>query len=209
MKYIEFPDGKHYEVLYKRYFEKGVEYVGKYALDGSALDLCGGTGRLSKYLRDTGHNVTYLDRCEKMCLLDESFPKIISTVEEFAVSAYTFDNIMCMQAINYWFNSTDIASFAKRVNKRFVFNTFINRPKTETTVREYVIDGVLFKEIYYMNGNIVCHSQESYSDGNLIDKHYTEFEYIPVESFVEKLNPYFNIEIIKNNGSALFICDKK
>lgn len=209
MKYIEFPDGEKYEKLYKRYFLKGVEYVGKHALEGTALDLCGGTGRLSKYLRETGHDVTYLDRCKQMCLLDDSYVKIISTVEDFANSDISFDNILCMQAINYWFNTVDIAAFVQRVNKRFVFNTFINRPNTEETVREDLIDGLLFKETYHMNGNVVCHKQECYCENTLIDSHYTEFMYIPIETFVTNLSPYFNIQIIKNKGSALFICDKK
>ena len=209
MKYVEFPAGEKYETLYKRYFEKGVEYVGMHAVSGSALDLCGGTGRLSKYLREKGHDVTYLDRCEQMCLLDASYPKIISTVEDFANSDLVFDNILCMQAINYWFHTVDISAFANRVNKRFVFNTFINRPKTEKTVREYVIDGLSFKEIYHMDGETVCHCQECYCDNILVDSHYTEFLYIPVETFIEKLKPYFNVNVIRNKGSALFICDKK
>ena len=114
-----------------------------------------------------------------------------------------------MQAINYWFHTVDIAAFAQRVNKRFVFNTFINRPQDEETIREYVIDDLFFKEVYHMNGNIVCHRQECYYNDNFLDSHYTEFMYIPMEEFVEKLSPYFEIDIVKNKGSALFICDKK
>ena len=209
MKYIEFPEGNEYESLYKRYFQKGVEYVGQHAVGETVLDLCGGTGRLSEYLKNNGYSVTYLDRCEQMCLLDASYPKIITTVEDFAKSGYSFDSILCMQAINYWFNSVDIAAFADCVNKRFVFNTFINRPRDEETVREYEIDGITFKEIYHMSGDTICHRQESYFDGELISSHYTEFEYIPVSAFYNKLEPYFKIKVIRNGGSALFICDKK
>ncbi len=60
-----------------------------------------------------------------------------------------------------------------------------------------------------MAGNTVCHRQESYLNGELVDSHYTEFEYIPVSEFCNKLEPYFNVEVIKSGGSALFICDKK
>ena len=62
MKYPKYTD---YEEMYKRYFNKGVEYLidkGELKREDKVLDICGGNGRLTRELLKKCSDVSYLDR---------------------------------------------------------------------------------------------------------------------------------------------------
>lgn len=211
-KKLAFPNGKDYEFLYAKYFDKGVEYIAKQISGKKVLDLCGGTGRLSQYLYDKGYDITYLDICERMCLLDKNIPRIISTVEDFAKNENEiFDSIVCMQAINYWFNTTDIEALSKHINVggKLVFNTFVNAPIDDKTIKRYKYEDYDYEEEYVFEHNIIKHYQRVYKKEQLLDEHYTEFDYISMDVFLEKLKDHFDVNILSNQNSALFVCTKK
>jgi len=211
-KELAFPKGEDYEFLYSRYFDKGVDYIVNYVEGTKVLDLCGGTGRLSKKLIEHGYDVTYLDICERMCLLDKSVPRIISTVEDFAKSeGVVFDSIVCMQAINYWFKTTDINSLAEHIKTggKLIFNTFINKPSDEVSHKRYEKGQYQYDEEYWVENNLIKHYQRVFKNSIKVDEHYTEFDYISIEEYLNKLKYSFDVKVVTNSGSAIFVCTKK
>ena len=62
---MKYPHYSIYENLYKRFFNKGVQYLideGNIQADDKILDICGGNGRLTKELKKLCQNVSYLDQ---------------------------------------------------------------------------------------------------------------------------------------------------
>lgn len=211
-KQFAFPKGKDYEFLYARYFDKGVDYIANYIVGNKVLDLCGGTGRLSKKLTDEGYDVTYLDICERMCLLDKSVPRIISTVEDFAKSdGLVFDSIVCMQAVNYWFKTTDIDALAKHIRPggKLIFNTFVNRPSDEVSYKRYKRDEYQYEEEYWVEDNVIKHYQRVFLNNKKIGEHYTEFDYISIDEYLNKLKNFFDVQFLFDGGSAIVIATRK
>ena len=61
---MNYPHYSIYQNLYKRFFNKGVQYFIDEAdiqVDDNILDICGGNGRLTKELKKLCQNVSYLD----------------------------------------------------------------------------------------------------------------------------------------------------
>lgn len=211
MKYPKYTD---YENMYKRYFKKGVSYlIEKADLKSSdkALDICGGNGRLTKELKKKCDNVSYLDREADM---------IPSELKELGINVYNEDiesfvnnsnekytKVFCEQAINYWLLSINIEKFSNIFEKNglFVFNTFSKKPSVKPMIKEYEIENINYLEISYLVNNKVEHIQirEGYAP------HFTEFDWISKEQYLELLSPYFNLEIIDDGKSALYICKRK
>lgn len=211
MKYPKYTD---YENMYKRYFKKGVNYlIEKADLKSSdkALDICGGNGRLTKELKKKCDNVSYLDKEADM---------IPSELKELGINIYNEDiesfvnhsnekytKVFCEQAINYWLLSINIEKFSNIFEKNglFVFNTFSKKPSVKPMIKEYEIENISYLEISYLVNDKVEHIQirEGYTP------HFTEFDWISKEQYVELLSPYFDLELIDDGKSALYICKRK
>lgn len=211
MKYPKYTD---YEKMYKRYLDKGVSYLIEKAdlkKEDNILDICGGNGRLTKELRKKCENVSYLDKESDMIPddLEELGVKVYNEdIESFVNhSEEKYNTVFCEQAINYWLLNIDIEKFSNIFvpNGLFIFNTFSNKPTTNPIIKKYGIDGINYLEISYLVGNKVEHIQirEGYKP------HFTEFDWISKEQYVKLLSPYFDLELIDNGKSSLYVCKRK
>lgn len=211
MKYPKYTD---YEKMYKRYFEKGVRYfIDKADLkeDDKVLDICGGNGRLTKELRKKCNDISYLDKEADM--IPDELKKLGIKVFHEDIESFIhhtekkYHKVFCEQAINYWLLNTDIKQFSTifEPNGLFIFNTFSMKPTTKPMIRQYEIDGINYLEVSYLVNHKVEHIQirEDYPP------HFTEFDWIPKEQYIELLSPYFDIELIDNGKSSLYICKRK
>lgn len=211
MKYPKYSD---YEKMYKRYFDKGVEYfIEKADLKPSdkVLDICGGNGRLTKELKQKCSNVSYLDK-ESDMIPDELKQLGINVynedIENFVNhSKDKYTKVFCEQAVNYWLLNIDIKKFSNIFDKNglFIFNTFSNKPSFKPMLKEYVIEDTNYLEISYLVNNKVEHIQ--IREG--FPPHFTEFDWISKEQYIELLSPYFDLELIDDGKSSLYICKRK
>ena len=211
MKYPKYTD---YEKMYKRYFDKGVNYLIEKAnleKEDKDLDICGGNGRLTKELIKRCDNVSYLDQEPDMTPDDLQALGIKvynEDIENFVNhSAEKYNKVFCEQAINYWLLNIDIERFSSifEANGLFIFNTFSNKPTSEPMIKQYEIDGIHYLEISYLVNNKVEHIQirEGYAP------HFTEFDWISKEQYEELLSPYFDLELTDNGKSALYLCKRR
>lgn len=211
MKYPKYTD---YEKMYKRYFDKGVSYLIEKAnlkKEDKVLDICGGNGRLTKEL---------IKKCESVSYLDKEYDMIPDELEKLGVKVYNediesfvnhseekYDKVFCEQAINYWLLNIDIEKFSDifEINGLFIFNTFSNKPTIKPMIKQYEIDEINYLEISYLVNNKVEHIQirEGYGP------HFTEFDWISKEQYIELLSPYFDLELIDNGKSSLYVCKRK
>lgn len=211
MKYPKYTD---YENMYKRYFEKGVSYLIEKAdlnFSDKALDICGGNGRLTKELKKKCNNVSYLDKEADM---------IPSELKELGINVYNEDvesfvnhskekytKVFCEQAVNYWLLNINIEKFSNIFEKDglFIFNTFSNKPSVKPMIKEYEIENINYLEISYLVNNKVEHIQirEGY------EPHFTKFDWISKEQYIQLLSPYFDLELIDDGKSAIYICKRK
>lgn len=211
---MKYPRYDIYEKLYKRYFKKGVNYLIEQANlknDDKVLDLCGGNARLTRELKRVCLDVTYLDQEKDMIPddLESSGIKVINkSVQDFLnTNDEKFDKVFCEQAVNYWLLHIDINKFSKIFNKDalFIFNTFSNKPSSIPMIKEYNLDEISYLEISYLVGESVHHVQ--IREG--FEPHFTTFDWISEEQYKKLLSPYFDIKIIDDGKSALYICRRK
>ena len=211
---MKYPKYEVYEKMYKRYFDKGVNYLIEKAMlkqDDKVLDLCGGNGRLTKELLKKCDDVSYLDREVDM------IPKELKSlgvkvynedVESFVEhSKEKYNKVFCEQAINYWLLNINVEKFSKIFlpNGMFIFNTFSKKPSTKPMIKEYEIEGINYLEISYLVDNKVEHIQirEGYSP------HVTEFDWISKEKFEDLFSPYFEITLFDDGKSSLYVLRRK
>lgn len=211
MKYPRYTD---YEKMYKRYFNKGVDYLIEKANlkeDDKVLDICGGNGRLTKELIKKCKDISYLDKESDM--IPDKLKKLGIKVYNEDVESFVnctnekYNKVFCEQAINYWLLNINVESFSNIFlpNGLFIFNTFSNKPPTKPMIKQYEIEKINYLEISYLVGNKVEHIQirEGYP------AHFTEFDWISKEQFQELLSPYFDLELIDNGKSSLYKCKRK
>lgn len=211
MKYPKYTD---YEKMYKRYFNKGVEYlidIADLQNKDKVLDICGGNGRLTKELLIRCDDVSYLDRESDM--IPEDLGKLGIKVYNEDIESFVnhskekYSKVFCEQAINYWLLNINIEKFSNIFlpNGLFIFNTFSSMPTKIPMIKQYNIDGINYLEISYLVNNKVEHIQirEGYPP------HFTEFDWIPKEQYSELLSPYFTIERYDNGKSSLYKCMRK
>lgn len=211
---MKYPKYYIYENLYKRYFLKGVDYLIKEAnlsANDKVLDICGGNGRLTKELLKFTNDVSYLDKEKDM---------IPPNLEQIGVNVYNtsienfinetnekYTKVFCEQAINYWLLNIDINRFSNLFEKDglFIFNTFSNKPSIKPMIKEYVLDDINYLEISYLIDNKVYHIQvcEGY------EPHFTVFDWISKDQYLELLAPYFEVNIKDNGKSSLYLCKRK
>ena len=211
---MKYPHYEVYENLYKRYFEKGVDYLilpANLKENDIALDICGGNGRLSKEIFKRTKFVTYLDKEKNMTpknLENLGIQVINESVEKFVkTNKQKFTKVFCEQAINYWLKKIDIKLFSNifESGALFIFNTFSVKPSEKPMIKNYNIDGKDYLEISYLTNNKVNHIQicENYAP------HFTQFDWISKEEYFKILSPYFEINLIENNKSSLYICKRR
>lgn len=207
---MKYPRYDVYEAMYKRYFKKGVDYLVNEAdlkTSDKVLDLCGGNGRLTLELKRKVDDVTYVDQEKDMTpsyLIDAGIKVINQRVEDFVHNIHEkYDKVFCEQAVNYWLKNIDVLELAKILNKNglFIFNTFAHKPSNKPMIKEYIIDEISYLEISYLVDNKVQHVQirEGYKP------HFTEFDWISEEEFKRLLSPYFDVKVILNAKSALYV----
>lgn len=211
---MKYPSYLEYEKIYKRYLSKGVNYLIELTdikKDDKVLDLCGGNGRLTKELLKYSNDVSYLDKEEDMIpieLMDLGINVYNEDIKEFIKHHNKkYDKVFCMQAVNYYLNDIDIEKFSELFNKEgeFIFNTFKNKPSNKPLVKEYTIDDDNYLEVSYLVNDEVYHIQ--IKEGHL--PHFTKFNYISKEKYVELLSPYFDLNIIETEKTSVYICKKK
>lgn len=211
---MKYPKYKDYEKMYKRYFDKGVDYLIEKAnicKDDKVLDLCGGNGRLTRKLKLLCDSVSYVDQEKDMIpenLELEGIKVYNYSIQDFVnINSVKYDKVFCQQAVNYWLLSVDIEKFSNmfEANGLFVFNTFSRKPSTKATIKEYVIDDINYLEISYLMGKEVNHIQ--IREG--LEPHFTKFDWISEDEYRKILSPYFDIEIDDNGTSAIYVCRRK
>lgn len=211
---MKYPHYSIYENLYKRFFNKGVQYFIDEAdiqVDDKILDICGGNGRLTKDLKRHCENVSYLDQEKDMIpedLKSLGIKVYNNSIENFVETTNEkYSKVFCEQAINYWLLNIDIEKFSNIFEKDgcFIFNTFSCKPQIKPMVKEYEMENKKFLEISYLVNEKVYHIQicEGY------EPHFTTFDWISEETYLKLLSPYFNIQIKDNGKSALYICKRK
>lgn len=211
MKYPKYTD---YEKMYKKYFDKGVDYLLEKAnidKDDKVLDLCGGNGRLTRRLKDLYDDVSYVDQEKDMIpdtLIDDGIKVYNYSIQDFVnVNNIKYDKVFCQQAVNYWLLNVNIEKFSNmfKSGSLFIFNTFSRKPSTKAVIKEYVIDDVNYLEISYLVDKEVIHVQ--IREG--FEPHFTKFDWISEEEYRNLLSPYFDIEINDNGTSAIYICKRR
>ena len=211
---VKYPRFEVYEKLYKRYFNKGVDYLvdeGNISCDDKVLDLCGGNGRLTRKLTTLTNDVTYVDQESDMIpndLANLGVNVINMSVQDFVDNnKEKFNKVFCEQAINYWLLNIDVAKFSNIVTKNglFIFNTFSSKPSEKPMIKEYIIDDISYIEISYLVGKQVHHIQIRED----FEPHFTVFDWISEDEYKRLLSTYFDIKVIDNGKSALYICRRK
>lgn len=211
---MKYPKYKDYEKMYKRYFDKGVDYLintTEINKNDKVLDLCGGNGRLTRRLKDLCDDVSYVDQEKDMIpdtLTDDGIKVYNYSIQDFVnISNVKYDKVFCQQAVNYWLLSIDVEKFSNifKNGGLFIFNTFSKKPSTKATIKEYVIDDVNYLEISYLISKEVNHIQ--IREG--FEPHFTKFDWISEDEYKKILSPYFDIEIDDNGTSAIYVCRRK
>ena len=72
-------------------------------------------------------------------------------------------------------------------------------------VKSYTIDSLDYLEISYLVDGKVYHIQVC--EG--LEPHFTIFYWISKEEYIQLLSPYFNVKIVDNEKSSLYICKRK
>ncbi len=211
---MKYPKYKDYEKMYKRFFNKGVNYlIDKTTIqrEDKVLDICGGNGRLTKELLKLCNDVSYLDK-EKDMIPDE-LEKLGAKVYNEDIESFVshakekYNKVFCEQAINYWLLYIDVEKFSNIFSSDglFIFNTFSNKPPTTPLIKKYTIDNKQYVEISYLVNNTVEHIQ--IREG--FPPHVTEFDWISKDKYYELLSPYFDIELFDDGKSSLYVCKRK
>lgn len=211
---MKYPHYSIYENLYKRFFNKGVQYLINEAdiqdYD-KILDICGGNGRLTRKLKSLCNDVSYLDQEKDMIPEDLEGLGIEvynTSIENFVnTTNKKFSKVFCEQAINYWLLNIDIEKFGSIFEKDglFIFNTFSNKPPIKPMTKQYEIENKNYLEISYLVNEKVYHIQVC--EG--LAPHFTIFDWISEETYLKLLSPYFDIKIKDNGKSAVYICKRK
>ena len=166
------------------------------------LDLCGGTGVISRQALQRGaKSVVLWDLNPRNVFSDPRLTAIKASAEELE-GENLYDVIVCRQSIGYLNLSKVLPRLrtALRPGGKFVFNTF-DRPRWGQA--SYVLDGKRYFEASGHFGRTVFHVQVGLGTG--IDL--TFFRWYPIPQLTEELQKHFS-EIRKVNVGASwkFMC---
>jgi SAM-dependent methyltransferase len=218
-----------YKLLYSRFLVRHPRELlnaGLMKRGDLVLDLCAGsTGRASLYAIKSGakgvssvdldpHVMKLKDINDRITPFNESVSSFLSRYKDIRRYFYqdndrngVFDLAICQQGVNYWFSKNNIRMLSRILKKggMFVFNTFNVEPSSTVTHKNYVINGCSYVEVWQRIGNIVYHAQ--FVDGHA--PHYTEFEWIPENIFMDVLSLYFrDVSVIYDRATTIWRCTK-
>jgi len=215
---MKYPNYKTYEILYKNHFKRTpMDLILKAGLNlgDTIFDVCGGGGRLSSMACDLGYSVVYLDAEKRMMSSELNEKNIIYfnlPIEKFLKEESLkykeyFKAIFCQQAINYWFNNIDMKDISNLLKHRgkFIFNTFNRKPSEEKRIKNYNINDIDYSEVINFKNNKIYHIQRCRN----LQEHKTVFPWISEEEFLNKLNPYFSVDIENDKLTSIYICTKR
>lgn len=207
-----YPIGKDYEVMYRKYFRRSpLELINLVKINkgDKIVDLCGGTGRLTKELLKMDCETTYVDASTCMIL-----PELLDRVERIHMGAEIFfewcenkyNGVFCQQGVNYWLTEETAKLLAKIIvfGGFFVFNTFWRRPNDIPTMSSYEINDKRYVEVAYHINGMVHHVQccEGYPP------HITQFAYISPEEIKEWLGKYFKLTEHKKGNTVIWHAER-
>lgn len=220
-----YPEGHLYEALYAKYIHKRpvtdlVDRAGDIR-DKRVLDICCGTGRLMKECIARGATVVGVDASADMTAslckwLKENAPQHflhITDIGAFLMQKVgspgtpRYDMVFCRQAVNYWLYGEYAALLARCIipGGKFIFNTFSKEVGEVPVVKEYEFQQAKFVEVSWREANIVHHVQ--IREG--LPPHTTKFRWISPSKFKEMLSPHFDIEVVSDGGTDIYICTRK
>ena len=180
-----------YETLYARWLDRPgslLDWGGYEPAKHNLLDLCGGTGAVSRAARARGGCVTLLDlnpRC-----VDPSVETIRGRAEDLPVLLYdrSWNFIVCRQALGYLKLPELVRALycSMPADGIFVCNTFV-RPKW--SIRPYRFNGRWYLEASGYFGKRVFHLQAMIGDYDV-----TAFRWYSTHDIVSAFAPCFTLE---------------
>jgi len=213
---MKYPDYNVYDVLYRNYFARNPKELIDLAFQNGlkensiVADFCGGGGRLTNLLNSPPYNlkVVYVDQESKMIPKNLNATVYNCNVEKF-IHLYKnkLNAIFCQNAVTYWFNKINVKDLHDKLeqNGLFVFNSFLTKPPFTPTIKKYQLQDKNYAEISYSIDDKIFHVQtcEGY------EPHFTVFDYISENQFIEKLNSYFDVKVVKSEKTGIFICQRR
>jgi SAM-dependent methyltransferase len=212
--------GNEYRLLYRTWFGRRplsdlLSHAGD--LTGKkVLDLCGGTGELSRAALEAGAAyVIYVDHAPNMIDGDlkekyKNFSALKCTVAEGVkeIGAGAIDVALCRQGVNYWFDDASVGQLSLVLSRGgvFIFNTFHVEPDISPRTKEYAIDGIGYAEVSWMRyDGMVEHVQAR--EG--MAPHCSTFQWIPPEQFTRVLKKHFVSHASEQRrSSTTWVCRK-
>ena len=195
-----------YDSLYARWLDKPgilLDLCGYDPMSHKLLDLCGGTGAVSREA---------LRRGAKWVALADLNPRVsdikeVSTLRCHAEDAHryfnleTFDRVVLRQALGYLHLEDTFRSVYHLLKPggRFAFNSF-SRPKWAW--KSYEHEGVKFREASGYLGKTVVHLQMR----SLLKWDVSVFRWHTEDEIRAALNPYFVWDEISSGGSTRWVC---
>ena len=217
---MNYPSWEIYETLYARYLTRSVTEMIDAAggVEGKkVVDLCGGTGRLAEEcVKQKAGGVCLVDACPEMWGrlrgIDNCPVEIFSESVQLFLSRCVrqFDVVFCRQAVNYWLNDEIMQPLVRRVRKGgvFVFNTFNTQPSSDPMVKQYEMCDPPRKYVevssFHPETQVVYHSQSCTG----LPMHTTSFKWISPEDFHTLLSPHFDISVIRDGKTSMYLCEK-
>jgi ubiquinone/menaquinone biosynthesis C-methylase UbiE len=212
-----------YDKLYAKYLgdPEKILRIAKYdpKKDHMVLDLCGGTGVVSKTMIDMGAEDSILvdinPRAGFGYIVEYKGKKIFQhpvKAENFNFHEdRQFDLIVCRQAVNYLDINRAFKNVADHLlpDGRFVFNTFEKAKRLVS--KEYYLNGWRFNETSVKIFNRIFHLQRRNERNSGIEFDISVFRHIPKEKLVKALlmAGFKSINIIYDGeNSVYYICRK-
>lgn len=211
-----YPDGKTYEVLYRRYLRRPPHellHAAGFRAGEHVLDIGGGTGRLSAAALGMGAgSVVLVDASKAMARhAPAGIEVIVADAREalvaFAARGRRFDLVASQQAVSYWLNEATAALVAKVLHPkgRLAFNVFWRKPSEKPTVREYELAGRSYVEVSWLIGDRVHHVQVA--EGML--PHVTTFAWLSREEIERLLAPHFEWSRRTDGNTDIWVAARK
>ncbi len=226
---MKYPDIETYEKLYRRFLlnsrsEQMLDLAGD--LTGKVfLDICCGGGRMTDIALDrkTRANIM-IDSEAKMilkALKDNACTQVIimtveSALRELLHRSQKVDVAVCQQGINYWLTQAKAGNLSRSMSEGgvFIFNTFNVKPDERTQIKEYTLERPFsLKDDHYIEitwrivgkWNDVQHVQICQGE----EPHFTQFKWMDDEYIKYCLEPWFDVELIKEKATSIYKCVKK
>jgi len=195
----------NYTSLYQRWIDRkdGLLQFAALQPGEAVLDLCGGTGVLSRQALEMGASRVVLRDLNPRChLLSPCFEARRASAEELQGESQ-FDVVACRQSIGY-LNLKKVFPRVARILRpggRFVFNTF-DHPRWGW--HTYTYNGHRFVEASGYVGRRVFHMQLRILDG--VD--FTLFQWHPIPELIHELEHHFSHITTARKGSSWKIVAK-